>query len=149
MLTGRGLRVGVLCFAVGLLAPALGANERGFKLIVNAANPVERLPRRTVEQFFIPKRLARWPDGNPVEPVDLPNNSDVRQAFSLAVLQKTVNRVHRYWQGRIFSGRGVPPPQRSGSEEVLQFVKARPSAIGYVASETVLVPGVKELIVDY
>ena len=78
-------------------------------------------------------------------PVDLSANSPVREAFSLAIHERDVNAVKSYWQRQIFSGRGVPPPEKASDSEVLAFVRANPGAVGYVSSGTAVGSGVKVL----
>jgi len=44
--------------------------------------------------------------------------------------------VKSYWQQQIFSGRDVPPVEKSSDAQVVAFVKQNPGAIGYVAEGT-------------
>jgi hypothetical protein len=53
--------------------------------------------------------------------------------------------VKSFWQRQIFSGSGVPPQERASDEEVLDFVRANPGAVGYVSSDTPNGAGVKVL----
>ncbi len=139
---GRGWRLGVWALAF-LVAPAvLAQGTTEFKLVVNSANPVVSLSRKEAAALFLKKAKA-WDHGDPAEPIDLPEGSAVREAFSLSVLNKTVTRVNAYWQVKIFSGKGVPPQQLTSEREVLEFVKARRGAIGYVAASAAMVEGVK------
>jgi hypothetical protein len=55
--------------------------------------------------------------------------------------------VRRYWAQRVFSGRGVPPPELANDSEVVKFVAAHSGAIGYVAADAALA-GVKVVEVD-
>ena len=41
--------------------------------------------------------------------------------------------VRNYWQQRIFTGRGVPPPELASEEAVIKYVTDHPNAIGYVS----------------
>ena len=75
--------------------------------------------------------------------MDQPEGSPVREAFTKAVLRKSVSAVKSYWQQQIFSGRAVPPTERPSDTEVLNFVRSNPAAIGYVSSSSVIGAGVK------
>jgi hypothetical protein len=44
-----------------------------------------------------------------------------------------VAAVKAYWQQRIFSGRGVPPPALDSDQAVLEYVASHPGAVGYVS----------------
>ena len=112
-----------------------------FKVIVNASNPVTELTKKDVSKMFM-KKLARWENGTPVLPVDQVESSSVRKQFSEAVLGKTVSAVKSYWQEQIFSGKGVPPPEKTSDKEVIDYVKANAGAIGYVSADASLT-GVK------
>ena len=68
-----------------------------------------------------------------IEPVDLKIGNPVRGKFSYAVHKKTVAAMKAYWQQQIFSGRGVPPPEKSSDAGVVDYVRSRSGAIGYVS----------------
>ncbi len=120
--------------------------QSGFKVIVHANNPVTSMSEGDVSNFFL-KKQSRWDSGSPVEPIDLWNDSPVREVFSKAVHGRSVSSIKNYWQRQIFSGREVPPPEASSEAEVVAFVRSRPGAIGYVSSGTRL-DGVKEVTVE-
>jgi ABC-type phosphate transport system substrate-binding protein len=131
-----------------LLSLCLGARaEDGFKVIVHSDNPTVSLTRLQVSQLFL-KQVTRWPNGGDyVRPIDLGSNSPVREAFTHVVLQDDVANVRAYWNKRIFAGRDVPPPEVSSDAAVVTFVRANPSAIGYVSAAARL-DGVRELQVE-
>lgn len=123
-----------------------GDSAAGYQVIVNPANPVARLDRRTVAEAFLKKR-TRWDDDRAILPVDLGPKAGVRGAFSREVLGRDVGSVRRYWAQLVFSGRGVPPPELATEDEVVKFVAAHGGGIGYVAPDTPL-SGVKVVEVD-
>jgi ABC-type phosphate transport system substrate-binding protein len=136
----------VAAFGLALAAVA-GAQDGGFKLVVNASNSITTLTKEEAAQYFL-KKKANWPGGQTAQPVDLMSDSSVRAAFSRAVLKKDIGAVKSYWQLLIFSGRGVPPPHKPSDEAVLEFVAANPGAIGYVSAEAAFVSGVKEVRIN-
>jgi ABC-type phosphate transport system substrate-binding protein len=137
--------LGVLLAVVSL--PLAGAESRGYKVIAHPSNPATSLPREQVARYFL-KKLTSWPSGAAVMPVDLAKDSPARASFSEGVLEKSVAEVTAYWQQQIFSGRGVPPPEKRTDAEVVAFVESTPGAIGYV-SEAAAVGGAKVIrIVD-
>src|SRR5688572_6190204 len=79
-----------------------------FRVIVNAANPLDSVSREMLSQLFM-RRLRRWPGGLEALPVDQPASARVRERFSRNVHGKSVAYVIRYWHRLIFSGRGIPP----------------------------------------
>lgn len=140
-----------------LMAGALalqGADEEAvleYRVIVHATNPVEALPRETVARMFR-RQESRWRDwdGEPrVEPVDQRINAEVRVSFTRKIHGQSLQALRSYWQRKIFTGRGVPPPMRDSDEEVIDFVGRMSGGIGYVAAGTPLPETVRELTVEY
>ena len=120
------LAVGALC-----LAGSAGAETRGYKLVVNKANPATALAKADVAKMFM-RQAVKWPSGEAVEPVDQSPAAGVRERFSQDIHGKAVGAVQSAWQRVIFSGRGVPPPEVGSDEAVIAFVAEHPGGIGYV-----------------
>jgi len=131
-------------FGFVLLASMVNPQDTGFKLVVHQSNVTVSITRAEAAQFFL-KQTKTWPTGEAVAPVDQPEKSAVRRAFSKAVLKKDVAAVRGYWQAQIFSGRGLPAPERQSDASVLAFVQSTPGAIGYVSSGADVGRGVKEI----
>jgi hypothetical protein len=119
---------------VALLAAAVGAEPRraAFVLITHPGTMISRLDRSFVAEAFL-RRATRWPDDTPIHPVDLGPDAPVRSRFSQEILSRSVASVRSYWQQRIFSGQGLPPPELPTDDAVVSYVLAHPGAIGYVA----------------
>lgn len=134
--------------AVGLLLLLVAApravSAQGYQVVVNAENPVTSMTTAELSRLF-QKRTTRWDDGGAVLPVDLPEGSSVRAAFSERVHGRPVSAIKVYWARQIYSGRGVPPIEKSSDAEVLQYVAANPNAIGYVSANATVGRGVKAI----
>jgi hypothetical protein len=122
--------VGALC--VGSRVQVAEAQQNGMRLIVNAANPAALLERDFVSDAFL-KKATRWPDGEAIHPLDQRVDAAVRVRFSDGVLRRSIAAVRHYWQQRIFSGRGVPPPELESDAAVIARVQRDRGAIGYVS----------------
>ncbi len=105
-----------------------------FVVVVHPSNAAMDLPREQVARFFL-KKTTSWPDRRPVVPIDQPESSALRQAFSRLVLDKEITEIKAYWQQQIFSGRAVPPAVRAGDEQVIDAVRESAGAIGYVSPQ--------------
>jgi ABC-type phosphate transport system substrate-binding protein len=128
---------------LGLSAPAaMGQGSGGFKVIVNATNPVTGMTLMDASQLFL-KRTTRWTAGGAVHPIDLPVSSAVREKFSRQVLGKPTLAVEAYWNKQIYSGQVIPPLTKASDREVVAFVRDNAGAIGYIATDTPLEGGVK------
>ena len=132
----RLARRGVLtCFALALAAalPArAGDTPPEFRVIAHPSRPETSVERAFVADVFL-KNVTRWHDDEATRPVDQRLDSEVRRRFSESVLRRSVAAVKIYWQQRIFSGRGVPPPELESDEAVVGYVEAHPGAIGYIS----------------
>lgn len=113
---------------------ALAHSRPEFVVIVHPSNPAEALDREFVSDALL-KRATRWGGGEPIRPVDLRPSSAVRASFSERVHKRSVSAVRSYWQQRIFSGRGVPPPELDSDAAVVHYVLKHPGALGYVGAE--------------
>jgi ABC-type phosphate transport system substrate-binding protein len=146
---GLYLSVAVAFALVGMVSPAPAQKaEVGFKVIVNAENPIKSLTGEQVSRIFLKKTLV-WDDDVTVMPVDLSPESEVRSSFSLKIHGRAVASVKSYWQQMIFSGRDIPPPERATEEQVLELIRSNRGGIGYVAATTEIGKGIKVLEVSY
>lgn len=127
-----------LATSVALLA-LLGAAEPepGFSVIVHPTNTTTALTTDELSGVFL-KKVTKWKDGRSIVPVDLREDSPVRQSFSNAVHRRKVPAINSYWQQQIFSGRAVPPREMDSEEEIVRFVARSPGGIGYVSTKTPL-----------
>jgi len=120
----------------GLASPAALAGETSaaFVLVAQRENPESALSRDFLSDAFL-KKTTRWGTGDAIRPVDQRADSPVRAAFSASVLRRSVAAVRSYWQQRIFSGRGVPPPEVESDLAVIRYVREHPGAVGYVSGQ--------------
>lgn len=125
----------LLFAALGIWAAQSGAQDAtAYKVVVHPSNPVNQLSRLKIGEIFL-KKATRWPEGGPVLPVELSAKTPMRQRFTLEIYGKQVIAISAYWQQMIFSGKGIPPPEKS-NEEVVAYVRDTPGAIGYVWAGT-------------
>ena len=132
-----------ILLAAGLLAAAGTVQAQDFQVVVNKANSTSSIAKADLAKIFL-KKSTKWSDGTKADPVDLVPSSSVRATFSKEVLGKNVSAIKSYWQRKVFSGRGVPPPEKAADAEVIEYVKGSPGAVGYV-SGAASVDGVKVL----
>lgn len=128
-----------LAVAIALLAATVPASSTGaedFKIITSAKSAPASIKRQDLARLFL-KKSSRWPDGQPVVPVDQSSRTTVRLAFTRDVLKleglSQISAVEGYWQQLIFSGRGTPPAVKASDAEVVAFVAGTPGAVGYVS----------------
>jgi len=103
-----------------------------FKIIVHETNPISSMTRAEVSRIFLKKTTKL--NGTKALPVDLVSNNPVRQSFSRYIHRRPFSAIKAYWQQQIFSGRGVPPPEKDSDRAVVFYVWGNPGAIGYVSA---------------
>ncbi len=118
-----------------------------FKVVVHAENPVDSVSSEVLARLFL-RQQSRWEDGTSSAPVDQLAGSEVREAFSRAVLSRSMSSVQSYWQRQIYSGRSAPPPEVGSDVEVLTFVELEPGGVGYVSASATLPASVRILDVS-
>lgn len=121
----------VLLLSFGFESDAQSRAE--FKLIVHPDNPLSSAPRAFLSDAFL-RNVGKWGDGRGIMPVDLRADSKVRERFSDRVHGRSVTAVKRYWQQKIFSGSGVPPPELDSEEAVIEYVLKHRGGVGYVSA---------------
>lgn len=137
----------VLAAAVLALAVPASAQEPGFELIVNAANPGTVVKKDLVASIFMGK-ATRWGDGKTIAPVDQSAQSAVRARFTREVMNDSVAAIMTYWTRQVVSGGARPPIVKQTDADVIAFVAGNPAAIGYVNPGQTLPPTVKKLKVE-
>ena len=116
---------------------ALSQEKKPYKIIVNKSNPISSMTKIQLSKLFL-KKATTWENGKKVMPVDLVDISQLRNKFSQELLGKKTAAVKAYWQRQIFSGRGVPPPEKKTNGDVLSYVHDNPGAVGYISVSTKL-----------
>jgi hypothetical protein len=131
---------------IALLASAnVWAQSGGYKVIVNPANPETSISKSSLSHIFL-KKSTTFLDGHGASPVDLPLNSPVRASFSKDIHGKTPSDVDGFWQQQIFSGKDIPPPQKSESAAI-DYVRSNGKGIAYVSADADT-RGLKVLTID-
>ena len=123
-----------ICINVLGMQSLLFADEHEeFLVIVHQSNPYSEITLEELSNMFL-KKVSRWEKSDGlVHPVDLLDDSPVRELFSKVVHGRKVASIKAYWQRQIFSGRDIPPPEKETEQDVLKFVAQKPGAIGYIS----------------
>lgn len=145
MITRAPFRTAVLRLALAL-APALallplpgsGADAAPPDLradtvvvVVSADNPLTEISRLHLADLYL-GRTSRFEDGRPAVPVDQEQGSAAREAFYESYLNRSPSEIKAHWSKIIFTGRGRPPRDVPGGEEMRELVAENPRAIGYL-----------------
>ncbi len=130
-----------VAIALATVAPPLGAQSgpdptRALAIIVNRANPVERLSSADLRRAFLLQR-QRWPDGRKVTVV-LREEGQAERTEALALICGMGEAEYaRYVRQEIFRGNVNPPRTVRSAENMRLFVFNAPGAIGYVHADEI------------
>lgn len=117
-----------------LMIGAASAQETAsFKIIVNPTNDISSMTKEQVSELFL-KKITQWENGRKALPVDQVTSSPIREKFSKEIHDKSVTAINSYWRQKIFSGRDVPPPEKSSDADVLAYIAENADAVGYVSA---------------
>lgn len=113
-------------------SPPTLAVEEEIVVVVNQSNPVRAAGRDTLRPIFQTTRTEWY--GKSAVPVNLPEDSPLRQRFDMAVLGLDPDGVARYWIDRKIRGGERPPRKVTSPSAVLRIVGQEAGGIGYVAA---------------
>jgi ABC-type phosphate transport system substrate-binding protein len=132
MTTRRSFLLALLS-AVPALTWSRGSAAGGevLAVIVNKGNPVSTLSQNELRPIFQTTKKA-WSSGEDAVPINLPEDTELRNEFDKAILGLDPERVARYWTDRKVRGGARPPIRVPTTSAVLKAVAAKPGAIGYV-----------------
>ena len=100
-------------------------------VIVSARNPVVALRPEQVADIFL-AQTGRFPNGGAAVAIDQVLGAAGRDEFYNKVASKSPSLLKAYWTRMVFTGRGQPPKEVSGSEAVRKLIAGNPEMIGYI-----------------
>ena len=120
----------IVLSAPGVFA-ALSAHAAADVLtVVNDSVPEESLSADAVQEIFL-GRKTRWSDGQKIVPATL-KQGQAHEDFLKGYIRKTPHQFRDYWRRLVFTGRGSAPDVFDFPEDLVEFVKKTPGAIGYL-----------------
>lgn len=127
-----------LAIALMLLGTGLagGSSAQDVVPVVSAKSTVTSLNTAQVADIFLGK-TSRFPDGTPAVPIDLGEDSPLREKFYAQFTGKSPAQVKAHWSKIIFTGRGQPPKQVASDIEARKAVAENPNAIAYIDTRLV------------
>jgi len=70
-------------------------------------------------------------------PLDQPEGSPLREEFYAKVTGKSAAQMKAYWSRMAFTGRGMPPKEGAGSDDIKKILSRNPAMIGYIEKSAV------------
>ncbi|WP_416307804.1 phosphate ABC transporter substrate-binding protein [Neptunicella sp. SCSIO 80796] len=97
-------------------------------VIVNPANSAT-ISQDDVVKLFLGKAKS-FSNGDTAVPVNQENGAV--DEFNSKVLNKSGSQIKAYWSKLVFTGKGTPPKEVDGDDEVKKLVADNPNIIGYI-----------------
>ncbi|MCG8612722.1 MAG: hypothetical protein MI864_19600 [Pseudomonadales bacterium] len=112
------------------------ANSDDIAIIVNPETPLDSISERSLRDIYL-GRAFRLDNGNKLNPIELHNQSKIKEQFHHAITHRTLDQLSAHWARLMFTGKGFPINQVHSEEIVLEYVANNPDTIGYVSSGSV------------
>jgi len=120
--------ISTLLLVTSLVMPIIGHSETA--VVVHPSNDAS-FSNKDIQRLFLGKSKT-FPGGKTAIPIDQPMESPIRQNFGKSVLGKSYLQVKSYWARAVFTGRGIPPKEVNGDDELKKLVADNPNTIGYI-----------------
>ena len=113
-----------------VLACVTGQTEAAGGVVVIGHASLTRLDAPTLERIYTGKIIEV--EGVAVTAVNASSGSSIRNRFLQVFLNQDEDKYTAYWTVRRYIGKGASPRELPSSNEVINFVKSTPGAIGYI-----------------
>ncbi len=105
-------------------------------VIVHPSVDISSLTQDNVQRIFLGK-ATRFANGQPAKPINQDAGNAIRDEFISKVLDKSQGQYRSYWSRLIFTGKGRPPQDEGGDDDIKKLVASNPDAIGYIDTTSV------------
>ena len=124
-----------IILAVLLLSFSVLCAAEGYAVIVNKANAVEKISSRDLKRIFLGEKTT-WPHNKEKIRVAVFKKAALHKEFLRDILKKSPLQFSLHWKRILFTGTGSAPNIFNTDAEVKEFVKANPTAIGYISPQS-------------
>ncbi|MFN4343387.1 MAG: hypothetical protein ACK4FE_15340 [Azonexus sp.] len=107
-----------------------GAGLAGEEVVVIGHPALPKTDRLTVQRIYTGRVVLLGEQA--VVPVNLPPGNPVRDEFLFNYLGQKEEQYTGYWLVRRYVGKGTPPLELGGVDELIKYVQSTPGALGYV-----------------
>jgi ABC-type phosphate transport system substrate-binding protein len=120
-----------LALVTGLACFSLAAGAADFVVVAAAGSGIGSLSKEQVAELFLGKSSA-LPGGGKAVLIDQPDSSHLRDAFYTKVTGKSASQAKSTWSKLAFTGKGTPPVEGSGNDDIKKQVSGNKSMLGYI-----------------
>lgn len=116
---------------IAMLALTLGRVD-GADIVVHRASGAGELDLGSVRDIFLGRKTT-WDDGSRIEIVVL-KDGGTHQDFLRSWVGRSPSQFSFHWRNLLFTGKGRMPTEVADAEAMAAYLRAHPSAIGYLPS---------------
>jgi ABC-type phosphate transport system substrate-binding protein len=114
-------------------APHPDAPKVEIAVIINSANPVNKMGADFVKNYWLRRFVKRWKETNKgILPADHKTKSPEQDLFYNTVLGLPSDAVESYLSARQYQSGDKPPEKFASDADIINFVSNEVGAIGYV-----------------
>lgn len=124
------------CLGLACLLGAGLAQAADIAVIANSGSPVGSLTKEQISDLYL-GRMTSLPGAGGVQLVDLPEASPLRDTFYSKVTGKSAAQAKSTWAKLSFTGKGTPPKESGGNDEVKRLVSGNKNMLGYIDKSAV------------
>lgn len=121
------------CFYFSFLSLAITFPSTSFAedyiILSNAENNIHSLTTLEIKKIMLGKKTL-WNETHRIKVGYVNSSTSQSEIFFREVLNMSKYKFNRYWRRKLFSGNGVPPRRFRTQEELIEFVKSEPLALG-------------------
>jgi len=99
-------------------------------VVVSAKSPASALTKEQSSDIFMGKATS-------LTPLDQPESSPLRDEFYSKVTGKSAAQAKSYWAKMSFTGKGTPPKEGQGSDDIKKQLAGNPNLVGYIEKSAV------------
>lgn len=127
----------IILFAVFSLCASTMGFTKSFAVIVHPDNPTPTLTAKDLKMIFLGDQTT-WPDGQPLKVAAL-KNGEMHKEFLKDMVKLSPMKFAMHWKQKIFTGSatGCHINFFKSEDKVKEYVKANPTAIGYISVDSV------------
>jgi ABC-type phosphate transport system substrate-binding protein len=123
----------IILFAVFFICASTVSFAKSYAVITHVDNPTQSLTAKDLKMIFLGEKTT-WPDGQPIKVAAL-KKGEVHKEFLKHIVKISPMKFAIHWKQKIFTGiaTGSHISFFKSEDKVKEYVKANPTAIGYIS----------------
>jgi len=127
----------IILFAVFFVCASTLGFAKSYAVIVHPDNPTPTLTAKDVKMIYLGEKTT-WPDGQTIKIAAL-KNGEVHKEFLKDMVKLSPLKFAIHWKQKIFTGSATVSNINffKSEDQVKEYVKTNPTAIGYIPVDSV------------